>query len=186
MTLYIRNMVCVRCEMVVKSELKNLGMNKALVELGEVKTNEYISSRQRQQLNTALQKSGFQLLDEQKSILIEKIKKIIIETVHYSEEQLKINLPDYLSKMLHYDYAFLDSIFLEVKNITIERFFIQHKIERVKELLVYYRLPFIEIAYQMNYPNVAQLSAQFKEITGFSLSGFQKIRNKREAVHENV
>lgn len=186
MTLYIKNMVCLRCKMVVKSELEKLGLFKTIISLGEVTITELISPLQLEQFNTALKKSGFELMEEQKGILIGKIKNIIIEFVHYSDEQMKKNFPEYLSKRLSHDYAYLASLFLEVHSSTIENFFIIHKIERVKELLVYYKLSLTEIAYQLNYNNITQLSKQFKEITGFSPSRFQKINYIRQTTQENV
>ncbi len=186
MTIYIKNMVCIRCKMVVRSELEKLGLNKPFIELGEVKIKEEISSEQLEQLNTALKKSGFELLDEQKGKLIAKIKKVIVEMVHYSDKQLKTNLSEYLSKKLNYDYTYLSTLFFEVENITLEKYFIKHTIERAKELLVYYKLNLTEIAYQLNYKSVAKLSSQFKEVTGFSPSHFQIIKNIRLITQENV
>ncbi len=172
--------------MVVKAELENLGFNKALVELGEVKIKEVISAEQLKQLDKALRKSGFELIDEQKGLLIGKIKETIVEVVHYSDEQVRRNFPDYLSRKLNQNYASLESLFFEVKNTTIENFFIAHKIERVKELLVYYNLNLSEIAYQLNYSSVAQLSGQFKELTGFPPSHFQKLYKTRHSKQMNV
>lgn len=178
MTLYIKNMVCIRCKMVVKSELEKLGFNKTIVTLGEARIREVISVDQREKLNSALKKSGFEILDENKSRIIDKIKGCIVEMVHYSDEKIK-NLPDYLSKMLLLDYSFLDSLFQEVQNISIERFIERHKIERVKELLVYYKLNLTEITYQLNYRSVAQLSSHFKDVTGFSPSHFVQMKDLR-------
>ena len=178
-------MVCIRCKMIVRSELENLGIYKAMISLGEAKIKEEISAGQRKKLSIALNKSGFELLDEQKSILIEKIKNCIVELVHYSDEQLK-NFPAYLSKKLNHDYALLDSLFLEVQNITIELFLLKQKIERVKELLVYNKLNLSEIAYQLNFKSASQMSVQFKNVTGFSPSHFQQIKNLRSIVKKEV
>jgi len=144
-------MVTIRCKMVVKSELKKLGLHYTTVELGEVETMEDLSPVQLAALDLALRKTGLELMDDQKSILVEKIKTIIIELVHYNDDQLKVNLSEYLSEKLNHSYSFLANIFSEVKGITIENFFLAHKIEKVKELLVYDELSLTEIAYRLHY-----------------------------------
>ena len=155
-------MVCIRCKMVVKDELTKLGLHYITVELGEANIMEDISAGQLQQFKEALLKSGLELIDDKKSVLIQKIKNVIVELVHYSEEPLSINFSDYLSQKLQHDYTYLANLFSEVQSTTIEHFMITHKIERVKELLVYDELNLTEIAYQMHYSSVAHLSAQFK------------------------
>jgi AraC-like DNA-binding protein len=179
-------MVCIRCKMVVKSELERLGLHYTVVELGEAEINEDISTDKKDQLNIALKKSGLELIDDKKSMLIEKIKNIIIELVHYSEDQLKINLSDYLSEKLNYDYTYLANLFSEVQGTTIEKFFINHKIERVKELLVYDELNLKEIAFKLHYSSVSHLSSQFKKVTGLTPSHFKQIKQKRRTPLENV
>ncbi|HUX97882.1 MAG TPA: AraC family transcriptional regulator [Bacteroidales bacterium] len=186
MRLYIKNMVCIRCKMVVKSELEKFGLHYTVVELGEAEIKEDISIYKRDQLNVALKKSGLELMDDKKSMLIEKIKKIIIELVHYSGDQLKINLSDCLSEKLNYDYTYLANLFSEVQGTTIEKFFINHKIERVKELLVYDELNLKEIAFKLHYSSVSHLSSQFKKITGLTPSHFKQIKQKRRTPLENV
>ena len=186
MKLYIKNMVCIRCKMVVKEELGKLGLRHAVVELGEVELMENISAVQREQIQTALLKSGLELMDDKKSVLIEKIKNIIIELVHYSEEPLAINFSEYLSRKLDHDYTYLANLFSEVQGITIEKFFIAHKIERVKELLVYNELNLTEIAYKMHYSSVAHLSTQFKKVTGLTPSHFKQLKNKRRSMLEDL
>ncbi len=172
--------------MVVKSELENLGLHYTVVELGEAEITEEISKDERDQLNVALKKSGLELMDDRKSMLIEKIKNLIIELVHYSEDQLKINLSDYLSEKLNYDYTYLANLFSEVQGTTIEKFFINHKIERVKELLVYDELNVKEIAFKLHYSSVSHLSSQFKRVTGLTPSHFKQIKQKRRTPLENV
>jgi len=172
--------------MIVKSELENLGLHYSTVELGEVEIKENISAEQREQLSIALKKSGLELMDDKKSILIEKIKNVIVEMVHYSNEELKTNFSDYLSEKLHYNYAYLANLFSEVQGTTIEHFVILHKIERVKELLVYNELNLTEIAYLMHYSSVAHHSAQFKKITGLTPSHFKQLRDKRLNMLENL
>jgi AraC-like DNA-binding protein len=168
--------------MVVKEELSNLGLHYTSVELGEAEVLEIISARQLDQFRVALLRSGLELMDDRKSVLIGKIKDIIFELVHYSEEPLAINLSGYLSETLSYDYTYLAKLFSEVQGSTIEKFFITHKIERVKELLVYNELTLTEIAYRMHYSSVAHLSAQFKKVTGLTPSHFKQLKEKRSSV----
>lgn len=179
-------MVCIRCKMVVKEELAKLGLHYIVVELGEVDILENISVEQHEQFRAGLLKSGLELLDDKKSVLIQKIKNIIIELVHYSEEPLSLKFSEFLSQKLHYDYTYLANIFSEVQGITIEQFFISHKIERVKELLVYDQLNLTEIAYLMHYSSVAHLSAQFKKVTGLTPSHFKQIKKKRRNMLEDL
>ena len=186
MKLYIKNMVCIRCKMVVKSELEKLGLHHIVVDLGAAEIKEDISPEQLEKLDTALKKSGLELMDDKKSMLIERIKIIIIELVHYSDEELKINLSDYISEKLNYNYTYLASLFSEVHGTTIEKYYIMHKIERVKELLVYEELNLTEIAYKLHYSSVAHLSSQFKKITGLTPSHFKQLKNKRRSALENV
>lgn len=162
-----------------------MGLHKTSIILGEVKIIEDISASQREELNISLMKSGFELLDLEKSRVIDKIKSCVIELVHYSGEHLK-NFPDYLSKKLEHDYARLNNLFFEVQNTTIENFLLKHKIERVKELLVYNKLSLAEIANQLNFRNAAQLSVQFKAITGFSPYHFSQIRNLRSIIRRDM
>jgi AraC-like DNA-binding protein len=179
-------MVCIRCKMVVKAELSKLGMGFKTVELGEVEIDENISPEQRDQLKTGLLKSGLELMDDKKSVLIQRIKNVIVELVHYSEEPLAIKFSEYLSEKLDHDYTYLANLFSEVQGTTIEKFFIAHKIERVKELLVYNELNLTEIAYQMHYSSVAHLSSQFKKVTGLTPSHFKQLKDKRRSMLDNV
>ena len=179
-------MVCIRCKVVVKDELTKLGLHYTNVELGEANIMEDISVQQKEQLKTALLKSGLELIDDKKSELIQKIKNVIIELVHYSEEPLSINFSEYLSQKLQHDYTYLANLFSEVQGTTIEHFMIAHKIERVKELLVYDELNLTEIAYQMHYSSVAHLSAQFKKVTGLTPTHFKHMKIKRRSMLEDV
>ena len=172
-------MVCIRCKMVVKAELEKLGLHYIVVELGEAEIMEDISAEQHDQFKEALLKSGLELLDDKKSVLIQKIKNVIVELIHYSEEPLAINFSDHLSQKLNHNYTYLANLFSEVQGTTIEQFIIAHKIERVKELLVYNELNLTEIAYLMHYSSVAHLSAQFKKVTGLTPSHFKQLREKR-------
>jgi AraC-like DNA-binding protein len=179
-------MVCIRCQMVVKTELEKLGLRYVNVKIGEVNTIEDVPRDKLDQLDIALKKSGLLLMDDKKSILVEKIKGAVIELVHYSEEQIKTNLSDYLSEKLNYDYTYLANLFSETKGITIEKFYLTHKIERVKELIVYDELNLSEIAYKLHYSSVSHLSNQFKKITGLTPSHFKKLKNKRRSTLEDV
>ena len=179
-------MVCIRCKMVVREELMKLGLHPTSVELGEAEVHENVSPGQREQIRAALLRSGLELMDDKKSVLIQKIKTIIIELAHYSEEPLTINFSEYLSEKLQYDYTYLANTFSEVQGTTIEKFFIMHKIERVKELLVYNELNLTEISYLMHYSSVAHLSAQFKKVTGLTPSHFKRLKDKRRSMLEDV
>jgi AraC-like DNA-binding protein len=179
-------MVCIRCKMVVKEELTKLGLHFTTVELGEAEVLENISVDQHDQLQVALLKSGLELMDDKKSVLIQQIKTVIIELVHYSEDPLSIKFSEFLSQKLNHDYTYLANLFSEVQGITIEKFFIAHKIERVKELLVYDELNLTEIAQLMHYSSVAHLSTQFKKVTGLTPSHFKQLRDKRRSMLEDV
>ncbi len=186
MKLYIKYMVSLRCKMVVKEELINLGLQYIILDLGMVEILEDITLKQREQLKVNLLRSGLELLDDKKSILIEKIKNVIIEMIHYNDELPKVNYSDYISEKLHYDYTYLANTFSEVKGITIQQFIIIHKIERVKELLLYDELNLTEIAYKLHYSSVAHLSNQFKKVTGLSPSFYKQLRQKRKGNLENM
>jgi AraC-like DNA-binding protein len=186
MKLYIKYMVSIRCKMLVKEELKNLGLHYANVELGTVEIMETMTSQQHDQLKAALLKSGLELMEDKKAILIEKIQNVIVEMVHYADELPKINFSDYLSGKLHHDYTYMANLFSETKGITIEHFIILHKIERVKELIIYDELNLSEIAWKLHYSSVAHLSHQFKKITGLTPSYFKSLKSKKRSTLENV
>ena len=179
-------MVCIRCKMMVKSELEKLGLHHLTVELGEAEIMEDISKEQFARLDVDLKKSGLELIDDKKSILVERIKTLITELVHYADDQIKINLSDYLSAKLNHDYYYLANLFSEVKGTTIENFYLNHKIEKVKELLVYDELNLTEIAFKMHYSSMAHLSNQFKKMTGLTPSHFKNLRLKRRSALGNV
>jgi len=186
MKLFIKNMVSNRCKMIVKSELEELGLHYIMVDLGVVEIMENISAEQRKMLDDQLTQSGLGLLDDKKSVLIEKIKNIIVELVHYSENQLTINFSDYLSNKLNYNYTYLANLFSENQGTTIEHFYLAHKIERVKELLVYDEISLTEIAYKLHYSSVAHLSNQFKRMTGLTPSHYKELRLKKRNSLEEV
>jgi len=172
--------------MVVRDELKKLGLHHKSIELGIVETLEDITNAQREQLKTNLLKSGLELIDDKKSVLIEKIKNVIVEMIHYSEEIPKVNYSEYISEKLNYDYTYLSNLFSEVKGITIQQFIIMHKIEKVKELLLYDELNLTEISYKLHYSSVAHLSNQFKKVTGLSPTYYRKLKELRRGNLENV
>jgi AraC-like DNA-binding protein len=186
MTLYIKNMVSIRCKLVVKSELEKLGLEYTTVDLGEVGIREHLSSEQTSQLDLALRRWGLELMKDKQAILIEQIKNVIVETIHYSDEALQVNFSDHLSKRLGHDYTYLANLFSETTGTTIEHFTIKHKIERVKELIVYEDLTLTEIAYRLHYSSVAHLSSQFRKITGLTPTFFKNMKNKRLGGLEDI
>ena len=186
MKLYIKYMVSTRCKMAVKEELKKLGLHFIVVELGEVEVMENLSPDQREALKAGLLDAGLELMDDKRAVLIEKIKTIIVEMVHYSDEPIKVNFSDYLSDKLKHDYTYLANLFSEVQGSTIEHFIIDHKIERIKELIIYGELNITEIAWKMNYSSVAHLSNQFKKVTGLSPSHFKQLKVKRRNEIEDI
>jgi AraC-like DNA-binding protein len=172
--------------MMVIDELNKVGVQYTAVDLGMVETFKDLSEQQRSLLRENLLKSGLELLDDKKSILIERIKNLIVEMVHYSDQLPNLNYSEYISNKLQYDYTYLSNIFSEVKGTTIQQFIIIHKIERVKELLLYDELNLTEIAYKLQYSSVAHLSNQFKKVTGLSPSFFKKLKQKRIGNLENM
>jgi len=184
--LYIKYMVSIRCKLIVKEELKNLGLHYVIVNLGEVDVLEDITAKQREKLREALLKSGLELMEDKKAMLIEKIKNIIIEMIHYEDELPKVNFSEYLSEKMNYDYTYLANLFSETEGTTIEHFIILHKIERVKELILYNELNLTEIADKLHYSSVAHLSNQFKKITGLTPSFFKSLKHKKRVMLENV
>ena len=186
MNLYIKYMVSMRCKMVVKDELTKLGLRYAAVELGMVELLNGITQKQLKQLKDNLHRSGLELMEDKKSILVERIKNIIIEMIHYSDDYPKVNYSDYISKKLGYDYTYLSNIFSEIKGITLQQYIIINKVERIKELLLYDELNLSEISYKLHYSSVAHLSNQFRKITGLSPSQFMLLKLKPRKNLENL
>jgi len=172
--------------MVVKEELKALGLNYSSINLGQVDLMEPIKPQEREQFRTALLKSGLELMDDKKSVIIENIKDIIIEMVHYEDELPKVNFSDYLAEKLNYSYTYLANLFSETEGTTIEHFIIAHKIERVKELIIYDELNLTEIAYKLHYSSISHLSNQFKKITGLTPSFFKSLKDKKRSNLESL
>lgn len=183
--IFIKNMVCIRCQMVLKAELETLGLKYAYVKIGEAEIIGDIQPEQKELLRIELDKAGLLLMDDRKAVLVEKIKNLIIELVHYTDEQIKVNLSDYLSENLDYNYTYLANLFSEEKGITIEKFYLNHKIERVKELIIYDEFNLSEIAWKMHYSSVAHLSNQFKKHTGLTPTQFKMLKiNRRDTLEE--
>ncbi|GHA42600.1 hypothetical protein GCM10007103_24670 [Salinimicrobium marinum] len=186
MKLYIKNMVCNRCIMVVQSELKKFGLHPVSVELGEVEISDDMNEEEKEALNEVLSQLGFQLISDKKSRWIEQIKNAVVELVHHQEEQIKTNLSTYISEKLHADYSYLSNLFSEVQGVTIEQYYIAQKIERVKELLVYDELSLSEIADELNYSSVSHLSKQFKKVTGLTPTHFRQVKEKKRKPLDEV
>lgn len=184
--IFIKYMVSKRCKMAVKEELQKLGLHFVVVDLGEVEVMEDLTSEQRIQLNLGLRRSGLELMDDKRSVLIEKIVNVIIEMIHHTDESPKVNYSDYLSEKLGYDYTYMSNVFSEVKGITIQQFIIVNKIERVKEYLIYDELNLTEISYKLHYSSVAHLSNQFKKVTGLTPSNYKQLKDKKRSAIEDI
>ena len=185
-TIFIKNMVCNRCIMVVQNELEKLGLDAKNIKLGEVILSKEITSLEKENLSKTLEPLGFEVIDDKKGRIIEKIKNIIIDLVHHQDSDVKTNLSDVLSDKLHHDYNYLSNLFSEVEGTTIEKYFIAQKVEKVKELLVYDELSLSEIANRLNYSSVAYLSNQFKKVTGLTPSHFKQIKEDKRKPLDKV
>lgn len=186
MKIYIKYMVSLRCKLTVKTELERIRINYKTIDLGVVELTETVSNEKIMLLKESLFKSGLEVLDDKKSILIEKIRSVITDMVHHSEELPNVNYSEFISKKLGYDYTYLANIFSEVKGVTIQQYIIINKIEKAKELLLYNELSLTEISYKLNYSSVAHLSAQFKKVTGLTPTFFKKLGQKKRIELENV
>jgi AraC-like DNA-binding protein len=185
MKLYIKNMVCNRCKTIVKAELDKMGIHYNTVDLGQVTLTKKLTASQHTQLHIALQPLGFELIDDTKKELIERLKLAIVDLEHYSDENLKTSFSDYISLFVHDSFISLNTLFSEIEGITIEKYIIRHKIERVKELLVYEDINLNEIALKMHYSSTAQLTSQFKSVTGLAPLHFRQLRHARNIKPEN-
>lgn len=186
MKLHIKYMVSNRCKMVVKSALKTLGVHFVMLELGEVEIMERLSLEQRDFLKIELENAGLELIDDKRSILIEKIKNTVIDMIHHSDEIIKVNVSVFLSEKLKHDYTYMANLFSQIQGISIEQFIILHKVEKIKELLIYGELNISEIAYKMNYSSSAHLCTQFKKVTGLTPSHFKRLKNQRRKSIEYI
>lgn len=169
-------MVCDRCKWVVKTEIEKLGFKANIIDLGEIELETDIEPNQKNQIKVALEKFGFELIDDKKSRIIEKIKALLIDVTQNKNADLSKNLSLYIAEHLNQDYSKLSNLFSEVEEISIEKYFINLKIEKAKELIMYDELSLSEIADMLNYSNVAHLSNQFKKVTGFTPSYFKQIK----------
>lgn len=186
MKLHIKYMVSNRCKTVVRTALKELGIHFVLLELGEVEIMERLTGEQRESLKNTLEDAGLELIDDKRSILIEKIKNVIVDMIHHSDEVVKVNASIYLSEKLNHDYTYLANIFSQVQGISIEQFIILHKVEKIKELLMYGELNISEISYKMNYSSTAHLSTQFKKVTGLTPTHFKQMKEKRRKTLDQI
>ena len=183
--IHIKNMVCPRCITAVSNVMEQLEIPYASINLGEVKLLSSLNAKTKRDLSKGLQNSGFSLIDNRKSQLIERMKTLVVDKIHHSPEVLDIKWAGYISKNLHLDYKYLSSLFSSVESITFEQYIINQKIERVKELIVYDELTLSEIAFNLNYSSVAYLSNQFKKVTGMTPSQFKKsIDKNRKSLDE--
>lgn len=179
-------MVSNRCKLAVKEELSKLGLHYIFVDLGEVEIMETLTEDQLEIVKLSLHQSGLELMDNKRAMLIERIKNAIIDMVHHTDENIKVNFSDYLSAKLNHNYTYLANLFSEVQGTTIEQFIILHKIEKIKELIIYDELNISEIAWKMNYSSVAHLSNQFKKVTGLSPSHFKQLKVKKRIPIEEI
>lgn len=179
-------MVCSRCKMVVKSQLENVGLIPMSIDLGEVEIEGNVSDVKLKELDGILRSVGFELIDDKKSQTIEKIKNTIVSLVHHTDHDIKTNLSTYITSKIHQDYNYLSNLFSEVEGITIEKYFINQRIEKVKELLMYDELSLSQIADQLGYSSVAYLSNQFKKITGFTPSYFKTLKEQKRKNIEDL
>lgn len=179
-------MVSNRCKIAVREVLRKMGLHFVVVDLGEVEIMEDVTGESYEQLKAALLSEGFELMDDRKAILIEKIKNVITEMIHNSDEEINMNYSDFIVGKLNYDYTYLSTLFSELKGITIQQFIIVHKIERVKELLRYGELNLTQISYKLHYSSVGHLSNQFKKVTGLSPSAFKQLKHNGRIPIEDI
>ncbi|MBI3239232.1 MAG: helix-turn-helix transcriptional regulator [Flavobacteriia bacterium] len=186
MKIYIKYMVSIRCKMAVKEALKGLGLHFVFVDLGIVETMEELTPEQWQQLKIVLHRSGLELMDDKKAALVQQTKKLILDLIYNTDEELNMSFTVYLSQQTHQEYPYLANLFLEVQGTTIQQYMIIHKVERIKELIIYGELSISEITWKMNYSSVAHLSNQFKKITGLTPTHFRQLKEKRLQTMEDV
>lgn len=186
MKLYVRNMACLSCKVVVKEALEELKIEPVKVELGEIETRKELSNNEMQQLNNKIKKVGLELLENKQGMIIEKIRKVVVDYVYHTEEKIITNFSDYLSEKLNYNYTYLANLFSEVEASTIEQYVIAMKIERIKELIMFEDMTLTEISYKLHYSSVAHLSSQFKKVTGLTPTHFKQLKNKRRIAIQNL
>ncbi|HRG85092.1 MAG TPA: helix-turn-helix domain-containing protein [Chitinophagales bacterium] len=186
MKIYVKNMACESCKVVVKEALEELDIKPVKVELGEIETKEEISDEDKLKLNKKIKKVGLELLEKKQGVLVEKIRQVIIDYVYNTEEKPTMKFSALLSKELNHSYTYLANFFSEVEATTIEQYMIGLKIERIKELIIFGEHTLSEIAYMLHYSSVAHLSAQFKKATGLTPTHFKKLKEKRRIAIQNI
>ena len=186
MKLYVRNMACLSCKVVVKEALEELEIQPVKVEMGEVEIKEDLTDIEKKKLNDKIKKVGLELLENKQGAIIEKIRKVVVDYVYHTEEKLIVNFSDYLSKKLNYSYTYLANLFSEVEASTIEQYVIAMKIERIKELIMFEDVTLTEISYKLHYSSVAHLSTQFKKVTGLTPTHFKQLKKKRRIAIQNL
>ena len=178
-------MVSIRCKMIVKQELERLGIEYGIIDLGEVEIKNSLEPEDHENLRIGLLRSGLELMDDRKAILIEKIKNVVIEMIHYADDFPMVKNSEYISEKLNHNYTYLASLFSEAAGINLEQYIIAHKIEKVKELIIYDELNLTEISYKLGYKSISHLSSQFKKVTGLTPSFFKQLKEKRRRALEN-
>jgi len=186
MKLYVRNMACLSCKVVVQEALEEMEIQLVKVELGEIETKEDLSNAEKQKINDIIKKVGLELLETKQGAIIEKIRQVVIDYVYHTEEKIIINFSDYISKKLNYSYTYLANLFSEVEVNTIEQYVIAMKIERIKELIMFEELSLTEISYKLHYSSVSHLSTQFKKVTGLTPTHFKQLKKKRRIAIQNL
>ncbi len=186
MKIYIKNMACESCKLVVKEALKELDIIPVKVDLGEIETKEDMTDDEKLKLNSKIKKAGLELLEKKQGVLIEKIRKVMIEYVYKSDEKPNVKFSVLLSEKLNHSYTYLANFFSEVEATTIEQYIIALKIERIKELIIFGEHTFSEIAYKLHYSSIAHLSSQFKKVTGLTPSHFKALKEKRRITIQNI
>lgn len=186
MKIYVKNMACESCKLVVKEALEELGLSPVKIDLGEIETKEDVTDDEKKKLNSKIKKVGLELLEKKQGVLIEKIRKVIIDYVYKSDEKPNIKFSVLLSEELNHSYTYLANFFSEVEATTIEQYMIGLKIERIKELIILEEHTLSEIAYKLHYSSVAHLSTQFKKITGLTPSHFKSLKEKRRITIQNI
>lgn len=179
MKIYVKNMACESCKIVVREALKEMHVQPVKVELGEVETKTDLSQEQKKKLNSKIKKAGLELLEKKDGVLIEKIRKAIVDYVYHSDEKPGLKFSVLLAEKLKHNYTYLSNFFSEVEATTIEQYLISLKIERIKELIVLEEYSLSEIAHKLHYSSVAHLSSQFKKATGLTPTHFKKLKDKR-------
>ncbi|UUC44307.1 helix-turn-helix domain-containing protein [Flavobacterium cerinum] len=186
MKIAVKNMVCQRCVLAVTQILDKIELPYQQVTMGEVTLDESVPENKLQRFSEELEAIGFEIIDDKRKQLIEKVKNTIINFIHYDQEKTKLTLSEFLSDKVQYDYNYLSSLFSEMEGITIEKYLINQKIEKVKELIVYDELSLKQIADQLGYSSVAYLSNQFKKVTGLTPSHFKNIRDEKRIPLDKV